>query len=154
MRTVTLIALIFLAAPFVRVAVQGTEVRQSHWPNGNVRSQIEARRDLQGRMIRDGRAELYHEDGTPSARGNFEDDHEQGRWTWFSPEGRVVAICDYDDGVGLYRDLLPDGRVLREGTMVGIIEVLKHLLDTAYTDEDPPRSQSVRFEHGEIVEGN
>lgn len=173
MRTVTLIALIFLAAPFVRVAVQGTEVRQSHWPNGKVRSQIEARRNLQGRMIRDGRAELFHEDGSVSARGNFGNDHEQGRWTWYTPDGRLTAVAEYVDGAGAYRDMLPDGRTLREGTLVGqareghwreyypsgrvklegnYLNDVQHGRWNAYSDEDPPIRQTVRFEHGEIVE--
>lgn len=175
MRIVTLIALIFLVAPFVRVAAQGTEVRQSHWPNGKVRSQIEAKRNLQGRMIREGRAELYHEDGSISARGNFADDAEQGRWTWFTPDGRMTAVADYVDGVGRYRDVLPDGRTLREGTLIGqareghwveyypsgrkkleggYLDDVQHGRWTAYSDADPPQTQSVDFEHGEIVERN
>ena len=173
MRTITLIALVFLAAPFVRVAVQDSETRQSFWPNGRVRSQIEAHRDLQGKLVREGRAELYHEDGSPSARGAFEDDRESGRWTWYDPSGRVTAICDYVDGEGHYRDLFPDGRTLREGQLVGqarnghwreyypsgrvkleggYLDDVQHGVWTAYTDEDPPRQQTVRFEHGEIVE--
>ena len=173
MRTVTLIALIFIAAPFVRVAVQDGETRLSQWPNGQVRSQIEARRNLQGRMEREGRAEVFHEDGTISARGEFGGDLEQGRWNWYSPDGTLSAICDYEDGVGCYRDVRPDGSVLREGTMRGnereglwrefypsgrtklagrYLDNLQHGEWTAYTDEDPPRSQRVRFERGVMME--
>jgi antitoxin component YwqK of YwqJK toxin-antitoxin module len=173
MRTVTLIALVFLVAPFVRVAVQDTEVRLSHWPNGRVRSQIEARRNLQGQIVREGRAEVFHEDGSISARGRFGDDLEQGRWMWYTPGGALTAVCDYEDGVGDYRDLLPDGRVLRRGTLngdrrVGVwreyypsgriklegtyVDDQQHGEWRAYTDEDPPRGQRVRFERGVIVE--
>jgi len=173
MRIVTLIALIFLAAPFVRVQVQDAEIRLTHWPNGQVRSQIEARRNLQGRMIRDGRAQLFHEDGSLWGRGDFTNDQEQGRWVWFDPGGEVSAVCDYIDGAGKYHDLLPNGKVLREGKMIGTaregqwreyypsgrvkleggyLNDQQHGRWTAYTDQDSPVSETVRFEHGEIVE--
>ena len=173
MRIVTLIALIFLDAPFVRVQVQDAEVRLTHWPNGQLRSQIEARRNLQGRMIRDGEAHFFHEDGRPWGRGGFANDQEQGRWVWFDPDGEVSAVCEYIDGVGKYHALLPNGQVLREGKMIGTaregqwreyypsgrvkleggyLNDQQHGRWTAYTDQDPPVSETVRFEHGEIVE--
>lgn len=175
MRILTLIALVLLAAPFVRVAVQEPELRASHWPNGNPRSKMEARVDLRGETIRDGRVQLFHEDGSLATEGRFEDDLEQGRWLWFTPEGVLQATCDYDRGVGHYRDLRPDGSVVREGTLVGdqreglwreyypsgrvklegrYLDGEQHGVWTAWSDEDPPRSRSVRFEHGEIVESN
>ena len=175
MRTVTLIALVFLAAPFVRVAMQGTELRASYWPNGRPRSQIEAHRNLQGELIRDGRVQLFHEDGSLSAQGLFRDDLEQGRWVWYTYDGVVKGICEYSAGIGHYRELTPDGRVLREGSLHGddreghwreyypdgrvklegdYLENQQHGDWTAWTDEDPPRFRSVRFEHGEIVGPN
>ena len=175
MRTVTLIALVFLAAPFVRVATQGTELRASYWPNGRPRSQIEAHRDLQGELIRDGRVQIFHEDGSLSAQGSFRDDLETGRWVWYTPEGVVTGICEYSAGVGHYRELTPDGRVLREGSLHGddregrwreyypsgrvklegdYVNNRPHGDWTAWSDEDPPRSRTVRFEHGEIAGSN
>ena len=92
---------------------------------------------------------------------------------WFEPDGAIKAVCDYIDGVGQYRDVTPDGRVVREGKMVGTareghwkeyypsgrlkleggyLDDRQHGRWTAYSDEDPPRSQTVLFEHGEIVE--
>ena len=175
MRIVTLIALVFLAAPFVRVAVEEPEVRISHWPNGNRRSQIEARRTLQGDMVREGRVQLFAEDGSLAADGMFRDDLEHGRWVWYTPEGVLKGVCNYVAGKGPYRDLRPDGGILREGTLRGdvregmwreyypdgrvklegpYVDDQQHGSWTAYTDEDPPRSRTVRFERGVIVESN
>ena len=153
--------------------MQGTEERLAYWPNGNVQSRMEARRNLQGEVIRDGRAVLFREDGALSARGQFVDDLEQGRWTWYDPEGRPRAYCDYVDGVGEYKDVFPDGRTLREGQVVGLrrvghwreyypsgrlkleggyVDDQQHGEWTAYTDEDPPRVNRARFDHGQLVE--
>ncbi len=175
MRTVTLIAMVFLAAPFVRVAMQDTELRASYWPNGKPRSQIEAHRNLQGELVRHGRVQLFHEDGTLSVRGRFQDDLEHGRWIWYTPDGVVKGICEYSAGIGHYRDLMPDGKLLREGSLHGDdreghwVEYYpdgrvklegeyqsdqQHGDWTAWSDEDPQRSRTVRFEHGEMVGSN
>lgn len=175
MRTLTLIALVFLAAPFVRVAMQEPQLRASHWPNGNPRSKMEARVNLRGETIRDGRVQLFHEDGSLSAEGRFENDLEQGRWLWFTPDGTLKATCDYDQGTGHYRDLRPDGSVLREGRVTGDVreglwreyypsgrlklegryrDGEQNGVWTAWSDEDEPRTRSVVFENGVIVESN
>ena len=173
MRTLTLIAVVFLAAPFVRVAVQDTELRASHWPNGKQRSLMEARVNLRGETVRDGRFQLFHENGSLATDGRYENDLEHGRWMRYSPDGELTAICEYEHGVGHYRMLRPDGSVLREGRVVGetreglwreyhpsgrvklegeYVDGEQHGVWTAWSDEEPARSRSVRFDHGTIVE--
>jgi antitoxin component YwqK of YwqJK toxin-antitoxin module len=175
MRSISLIALIFLTAPFVRVAVQDSQYRASHWPNGNPRSTMEARINLRGETIRDGRFQLFHENGALATEGRYKDDLEDGRWLRYTADGVLRAICDYEAGVGHFRALRPDGSVLREGKVVGetregvwreyypsgrlrlegpYLDGEQHGVWTAYTDEDPPRSRTERFEHGEMVESD
>ncbi|RKZ11508.1 hypothetical protein DRQ32_05780 [bacterium] len=173
MRTITLIALVFLAAPFVRVAVQGSELRGAHWPNGNPRSKMEAHRNLQGEMVRHGRIQLFYEDGSLWSNGHFDNDLEQGRWQWYTQDGILKSVCDYESGVGQYRDLTPAGRIVREGTMEGdtrqgpwreywpsgrlklegrYVDDIQHGRWTAWSDEAPARQASALYEHGTIVE--
>lgn len=175
MRTVTLIAMIFLAAPFVRVAVQEPDLRASYWPNGNPRSKMEAHRNLQGNMVREGRVQLFHEDGVLSTQGMYRDDLEHGRWTWYTPDGKVKGTCEFSAGIGHYREQFPDGRLLREGTLhgdvreglwreyypSGRVKLEGHYLHdeqhgewSAWSDEESPGSRTVRFEHGVMVESN
>lgn len=172
MRTITLVALVFLAAPFIRVAVQGSELRATYYTNGNPESRMEAHRNLQGELIRDGRVQLYHEDGSLKASGRYRDDVEDGRWEWYSPEGQLNAICEYTAGLGQYRDLAPDGRVAREGNVEGAgrvgvwreywpsgrirlegsyLDNVQHGTWTAFSDEEPPRTEQLTFDHGQIV---
>lgn len=175
MRTVTLIALIFLAAPFVRVAVQGSELRGAHYPNGNPRSRMEAHRNLQGDMVRHGRVQLFYEDGSLWTNGRYEDDLEQGRWQWYTPDGVLKAICDYDAGKGRYREVTPGGQVIREGVLHGdaregiwreywpsgrlklqgrYLDDVQHGKWIASSDEDPPQTREVEFDHGVVVGPN
>lgn len=55
---------------------------------------------------RDGNFTVYYPDNKPEWQGFYKDDKREGKWTHFDPNGGVVSVTEYKDGVATNADEL------------------------------------------------
>jgi len=101
----------------------GVILSEETWKKGKlegaVKKYVDGRPSMEA-SYRDGKAEgpyVEYRLGKPSLTGQFADDRKTGTWTSYAPDGSVLRLATYKDGVleGSYRELT--GGVVIEGPM-------------------------------------
>lgn len=101
----------------------GVPTLEQTWSRGKLDGVV--KKYVDGKLIseatyRAGKAEgsyVEHRDGKPATTGQFSEDRRTGTWTHHDPDGNVVLVATYQDGVlaGPYRQLVAG--VVLEGEM-------------------------------------
>jgi antitoxin component YwqK of YwqJK toxin-antitoxin module len=95
------------------------EVQETKWPNGNLKTRTEGKKDADGNFIRHGTSTVWYENGQKKSEQRFTDGVPNGpRNTWYI-EGRKWTEGEYVDGLedGTWRAWYPDGTPQTEWTM-------------------------------------
>jgi antitoxin component YwqK of YwqJK toxin-antitoxin module len=116
MRTLILIAALFLAAPWVRSQLAGERTQATHWPNGQLQTLQTYRYGLSGEKILHGRHAMFSESGTPLVEGAYRHGTADGSWQWWYEDGTKRAECVYREGQGNYVSWHPNGKIFLRGT--------------------------------------
>lgn len=173
MRLLILVALLFSLLPFAQRA-QGPQLesRARHYPDGTLRELAEVRVEPGEEPVFHGAYTSYWPDGERRSEGHYRDGQMHGAWRFFDESGRLAGEAAYEDGRGLYTAFDEAGRQLRRGPRVGetrqggwvewypsgrvrmrgtFVDDEQHGRWVVFTDEAPPDSLVVEFEHGERV---
>lgn len=172
MRTVLLISLLFLVAPWLRSELVGETIHTTYWPGGRPRTEQAYRLNLSGERIPHGRHVTYHENGARSIEGIYRDGQRQGLWQWRDENGTEQAECRYENDVGQFVSRFPGGQVYLAGTYHGsrrsgiwteyytsgrkrlqgeYRDNRQHGIWTAWSDEDTPREMLSEWQDGERI---
>jgi antitoxin component YwqK of YwqJK toxin-antitoxin module len=172
MRTLVVIAMLFVFSPWIRSWVASEELTTETWPNGLDRVLQAFRLDASGQRVAQGRYAAWYQSGAPLVEGRYVHGHREGLWRWWYEDGRKLGECDYEKGVGIYRGWHPNGGIYLRGRYeddqrVGVwIEFYpsgrKRLqgsykdgrqegIWTAWTDSDPQQAAQSEWHDGERV---
>ncbi len=172
MRTLIVIAVIFLVAPWVRSRVTPERILATHWPGGNPRTYVTSVLDASGRFVREGHYVSYYENGTKACEGRYSRNVREGLWRWWYDTGEPLGRCFYRHDEGIMTNWSKDGTLLQQGPvrvevrdgewteyypsgrkrLVGTFRNgVKHGTWTFYTDEDPPRVLPSEWKNGRRV---
>ncbi len=92
-------------------------VRQEFYPSGRLKLRYRVRAGSDGRWVRDGLFEAFHESGEAAARGHYRDGRLDGPWEQWHPNGRPKSsgrhAAGLKEGVWVWWD--EEGRKTQEG---------------------------------------
>jgi antitoxin component YwqK of YwqJK toxin-antitoxin module len=173
MRTLLLILVVFLVAPWVRATVTPSRPLLRFWPNGKPKERTMSRLDVNGRWVEEGPYQSWYASGRPELEGMNRNGKPSGQWRGWYETGEPFVECQYEDGVGEFVWRYPTGQVLRRGyrdendVSVGrwtewypsgrkrwegeFLEGERHGAWTHWTDETPPRVAREVWRHGQRV---
>lgn len=144
MRTILVIALCFLVAPFVYERFNQPRVYGDHYVSGQAKVLRTAKRGSGGELVSHGPYVAYYESGQEEMAGEYVEGVRDGLWQWWYPDGRKKAECHYVDGIGEFRSWYESGRPLhvgkydneqRTGTWVEYFESGGKHMEGAYLDD-------------------
>lgn len=74
-------------------------VEERRYPDGQLSSLSDFRKDREGNRVLHGRYLLWYENGQPCIEGQYLDGAQHGRWRAWYPNGQLRQDCHYDRGV-------------------------------------------------------
>lgn len=173
MRTLLVILVVFLVAPWVRAAATPSRPQVRFWPNGQVKERVWSTLDQNGEWVDDGTYHSWYAGGQREFEGQNRRGIPTGVWRGWYESGELFVECRYENGVGEFTWWYPSGQVLRKGTrdvddvpvgrwtewyvsgnkrMEGeFVNGERHGVWTYWTDEQPPQTVQEVWRHGERV---
>jgi antitoxin component YwqK of YwqJK toxin-antitoxin module len=173
MRTLLVVLLVFLAAPWVRATVTPARPQLRFWPSGQVKEEVWSRLDVNGEWVDEGRYRSWYENGSRQLEGENHHGKPTGVWHGWYETGQDFVESRYTHGMGEFVWWYPSGKVLREGLrdendvaqgrwtewypsgrkrMEGeFVNGERNGEWTFWTDENSPRVSHQTWRHGERI---